>query len=173
MSTPLIGIVIGSDSDLSCIRKTCDQLDAFGIPYELQICSAHRTPQAAHDYAAQAETRGLRVIIAAAGLAAHLAGVMASLTPLPVIGIPMAAGPLQGFDALLATVQMPPGTPVGTMAIGEAGAVNAAIYAAAIIGAGDPAVREKLRAYKASLTEKVAEKNRDLAARLKLKKDKA
>ncbi len=162
MPDPLVGIVMGSDSDLACVQKTLDVLAEFGIPCEAQVCSAHRTPRAAHDYAATAEERGLKVIIAAAGLAAHLAGVVASLTPLPVIGIPMAGGPLGGLDALLSTVQMPPGVPVATVAIGEAGALNAAVLAAQIIGAGDPAVREKVRAYKAKLAEKVAAKNRKL-----------
>ena len=156
-------------SKASCIKivqKTLDLLGEFEIPYEVRVCSAHRSPEAAHDYATGAEERGLKVIIAAAGLAAHLAGVMASLTPLPVIGIPVAAGPLQGLDALLATVQMPPGVPVATVALGEAGAANAAVLAAQIIGVGDETVRERVRAYKATLAEKVEAKNVKLQEKL-------
>ncbi len=166
MGNPHIGIVMGSDSDLKSVEKTLGLLDEFGIAYEVQVLSAHRSPQAAHDYAASAESRGLKVLIAASGLAAHLGGVMASLTTLPVIGVPMGGGPLNGLDALLVTVQMPPGIPVRTMAIGDAGATNAAVFAAQILGTSEPAIREKVRAYKASLAEKVAEKNRMLQDRL-------
>ena len=166
MADPLVGIVMGSDSDLKTMQKTIDLLGEFGIGCEVRVVSAHRTPQAAHDFAVGAVDRGLKVIIAAAGLAAHLGGVMASLTPLPIIGCPMAGGPLQGHDALLATVQMPPGIPVGTMAIGDAGATNAAIYAAQIIGAGDEAMRAKVVEYKKTMAEKVAEKDRKVQEQL-------
>ncbi len=149
---------MGSDSDLVCVQKTLDLLRELGISCELRVCSAHRTPRAAHDYAAGAEERGLKVIIAAAGMAAHLAGVMASLTSLPVIGIPIASGPLNGLDALLATVQMPGGIPVATFAIGKAGAKNAGLFAGAIIARSDEAVREKLVKFREAQSAAVPER---------------
>ena len=159
MSQPLVGVIMGSDSDLPALKKGLERLREFGIVHEVRVASAHRSPQAVHDYVSTAEERGLKVMIAAAGRAAHLAGVVASLTTLPVIGVPMAGGPLQGQDALLATVQMPPGTPVATMAIGEAGAINAAILAAQIIALSDESLREKVKAFKAGLAAGVMEKN--------------
>ncbi|MBN1554385.1 MAG: 5-(carboxyamino)imidazole ribonucleotide mutase [Phycisphaerae bacterium] len=159
-----VGVVMGSDSDLEVMRRCLKQLDEFGIGYEVRIISAHRTPDAAHEYSATAVERGLKVIIAAAGMSAALAGVMASKTTLPVIGVPMDGGPLNGVDAMLSTLQMPPGIPVGSMAIGKAGATNAAIFAAQILAVGDPAMAEKLAAYKADQAKKVAKKDQDLQA---------
>lgn len=154
---PLVGIVMGSDSDLPTMQPCADTLRAFGIACEMRVISAHRTPDKAHEYAASAAERGLGVIIAAAGGAAHLAGVLASLTPLPVIGVPVQTSSLGGLDSLLSTVQMPAGVPVATVAIGTAGPVNAAILAAQILAVADPALRQKVVAYKASLAEKVVQ----------------
>ena len=131
--TVLVGIVMGSDTDYPVMSEAAKALDKFGIRYEMEVLSAHRTPARAHEYATTALDRGLKVIIAAAGAAAHLAGVMAASTTLPVIGVPMASSTLNGLDALLATVQMPGGIPVATMAIDKAGAVNAAIFTAEIL----------------------------------------
>ncbi len=136
----LVGILMGSDTDYPVMSEAGSMLDKFGIAYEMQVVSAHRTPARAHEYATTAASRGLKVLIAAAGVAAHLAGVIAANTTLPVIGVPMAAGGLNGLDALLSTVQMPGGIPVATMAIGKAGAVNAAIFAAQILGTSDAAI---------------------------------
>ncbi|MBN1942187.1 MAG: 5-(carboxyamino)imidazole ribonucleotide mutase [Phycisphaerae bacterium] len=160
----LVGVVMGSDSDLETMQRCLKQLDEFGIAYEVRILSAHRTPDAAHEYAATARDRGLKVIIAAAGMSAALAGVTASRTTLPVIGVPMAGGPLAGVDAALSTLQMPPGVPVGAMALGQAGATNAAIFAAQILALSDPALAEKLAAFKADQAKKVAQKDKDLQA---------
>lgn len=157
--TPLIGIVMGSDSDWPLVQKAIDLLREFAIPFEVRVMSAHRTPELAGDYARTAEARGLRVILAAAGGAAHLAGVVAAHTVLPVIGIPVAGGALNGLDALLATVQMPAGIPVATVTLGSAGAVNAAVLAAQILGAADPKLRTALHAYKRALQEKVEQGN--------------
>lgn len=155
----MVGILIGSDSDLPAIEETMKILKNFEIPHELNVISAHRTPAAAHEYATTAESRGVEVIIAGAGAAAHLAGVIASLTPLPVIGVPMEGKYLGSMDALLSIAQMPGGIPVATMAIGKAGAKNAGILAAQILGVKDPAVREKVKAYKKTLAEEVENKN--------------
>ena len=159
MSEPRVGIVMGSDSDWPLVKKACETLDAFGVAYETRVISAHRTPELALEYSGTAESRGLGVIIAAAGGAAHLAGVLAAATVLPVIGIPVASGELNGLDALYATVQMPGGVPVATVAVGSAGPVNAALLAVQILGTADPALREKFRAHKASLKAKVAAAN--------------
>jgi len=155
--TPRVGIVMGSDSDLENMQPCARTLQEFGIPYEIRVISAHRTPDAAHAYATTAAERGLGVVIAAAGGAAHLAGVMASLTPLPVIGVPMPTSNLGGLDSLLSTVQMPGGVPVATVAVGKAGPVNAAILAAQILATADPGLREKVVRHKARLAEKVAQ----------------
>ena len=154
---PLVGIVMGSDSDWPLVKKACDTLDGFGIPYETRVISAHRTPGVALEYSASAEGRGLKVIIAAAGGAAHLGGIMAAGTVLPVIGIPVAGGALNGLDALYATVQMPSGVPVATVACGSAGPVNAALLAVQILGVSDSGLREKFRAHKRTLADKVAQ----------------
>jgi 5-(carboxyamino)imidazole ribonucleotide mutase len=153
---PLVGIVLGSDSDLEAMRPCVATLKEFGIPHELRVISAHRTPNAAHEYATTAADRGLRVIIGAAGGAAHLPGVLASLTPLPVIGVPMPSGVMGGMDSLLSIVQMPSGIPVATVAVGKAGPVNAAILAAQILATADAALRDKVLQYKARLAERVA-----------------
>lgn len=158
----MVGIVIGSDSDLPVIRGAVDALVHFGIPHELEIASAHRVPERVHEYARTAVERGLKVIIAAAGGAAHLPGVIAALTFLPVIGVPVASGTLGGLDALLSIAQMPKGVPVATVAVN--GAFNAGVLAAQIIGAGDPAVRDKVSAYKGALAREVAAKAERLKA---------
>ena len=156
MSNPIVGIVMGSDSDWPVVEKACATLDKFGVAYETRVISAHRTPETAIDYSKTAEGRGLKVVIAAAGGAAHLAGVLASSTVLPVIGIPVAGGALNGLDALYATVQMPGGVPVATVAVGSAGPVNAALLAVQILGTADAALREKFHAHKAWIAAKVA-----------------
>ena len=161
MSQPRVGIVMGSDSDLPIMKASADVLDKFGIPYEVIISSAHRVPEKTTAYAGSAEERGLAVIIAAAGSAAHLPGVIAALTPLPVIGVPIESGSLKGLDALYAIVQMPSGIPVATVAIN--GAQNAGILAAQIIGATDPEVRTRIKAYKADLAKQVESKNKRLS----------
>lgn len=155
MDDAMVGVVMGSRSDWETMAGTAETLATLGIPAETRVLSAHRTPDAAFEYAASAESRGLRVIIAAAGGAAHLAGVMAAKTVLPVLGVPIQSRALQGLDSLLSIVQMPGGIPVGTLAIGKAGAVNAALLAAAIIGVGDAAVRDRLHAYRAGRTAAV------------------
>lgn len=154
-----VGIVMGSDSDWPLVKKACDTLDSFGVGYETRVISAHRTPEVAIEYSKSAESRGLKVIIAAAGGAAHLGGVLAAGTVLPVIGIPVAGGALNGLDALYATVQMPGGVPVATVAVGSAGPINAALLAVQILGTQDQSLREKFHAYKAELKEKVAAAN--------------
>ena len=159
---PAVGIVMGSDSDFPVMSEAGKTLAKFGIAYEMEVLSAHRTPARAHEYATTAVKRGLKVVIAAAGAAAHLAGVMAANTTLPVIGVPLASSSLQGLDALLATVQMPGGIPVATMAIDKAGAVNAAIFAAEILALGDSEIARKLAAHKEDLAKAVAEKNAKL-----------
>ncbi|KHE92711.1 MAG: phosphoribosylaminoimidazole carboxylase catalytic subunit [Candidatus Scalindua brodae] len=158
---------MGSDSDLEVMKNAGQILDKFLISYEMNIISAHRTPDMAHEYAVNAEESGLEVIIAGAGGAAHLAGVIASLTPLPVIGVPMHTPGLGGIDSLLSIAQMPSGVPVATMAIGKTGAKNAAILAAQILGVKFPDTREKIIAYKKEIAEQVMEKNK----RLKEEKD--
>ena len=159
MDKPLVGIVMGSDSDWPLVKKACDTLDSFGVSYETRVISAHRTPEVAIEYSKTAEARGLKVIIAAAGGAAHLGGVLAAATVLPVIGIPVAGGALNGLDALYATVQMPSGVPVATVACGSAGPTNAALLAVQVLGTSDDGLREKFRAYKDSLKAKVAAAN--------------
>jgi 5-(carboxyamino)imidazole ribonucleotide mutase len=161
-SQPVVGIVMGSDSDYPALQPALAVLTEFGVPAEMTIASAHRSPERAEVYARDAEARGVRVIIAAAGAAAHLAGVLAGRTVLPVIGVPLAGTPLGGLDALLSTVQMPSGVPVATVAIG--GARNAALLAVQILGAGDPGLRERYRQYKARLAREVEEKAARLAA---------
>lgn len=165
-----VGILMGSDTDLPVMSEAGKVLEKFGIGYEMEVVSAHRTPARAHRYATTALDRGLKVLIAAAGAAAHLAGVIAANTTLPVIGVPMGTSSLNGLDALLATVQMPAGIPVATMAIDKAGAVNAAIFAAEILGLSDPAIARKLGEHKQELAKSVAEKNARLQATLAEKK---
>jgi 5-(carboxyamino)imidazole ribonucleotide mutase len=162
MAQPQVSIVMGSDSDLEIMRETGKALDEFGIGYEMDVTSAHRSPARTSEYARNAAGRGIKVIIAGAGGAAHLAGVIAAETTLPVIGVPIPSTSLQGLDSLLAIVQMPAGIPVATVAIGKPGATNAGILAAQIIGAADAGVAEKLKAYKQKLARGVEEKSRKL-----------
>ena len=150
-ATPLVGIIMGSKSDLPNMQACMDQLDAFGIPYEVKVASAHRKPLEVHEWAASAEDRGIRVIIAAAGKAAHLGGVLAAYTPLPVIAVPMKTSDLGGLDSLLSMVQMPSGVPVACVAIN--GAKNAAILALQMLGTGDAAYRDQMRAFKKDMAD--------------------
>ena len=159
-----VGIIMGSDSDLPILRKTMDTLTSLGIPYECHIYSAHRTPEEARDFAVSARANGFGALIAAAGMAAHLAGAIAANTTLPVIGIPIKSSTLDGLDALLATVQMPSGIPVATVAID--GAENAAILAVQMLSLSEPALAEKLDAMKRSMEEKVLAKDAALAEKL-------
>lgn len=155
-----VAVVMGSDSDLSVMQGCVEQLREFEVQATVRILSAHRTPQAAAEFAQNAEARGIRVIVAAAGMAAHLAGAMAAWTTLPVIGVPLAAeGGPAGLDALLSTVQMPPGVPVATVAIGKAGAKNAAVLAVQILALADAELREKLHQFKKTQERKVREKD--------------
>ncbi len=155
--TPLIGLIMGSQSDWPTLRHAAEMLARLEIPHEARIVSAHRTPDRLAAYAKSARERGLRVIIAAAGGAAHLPGMCAAWTALPVLGVPIESRQLKGLDSLLSIVQMPAGIPVGALAIGQAGAVNAALLAAAIIATADPALAERLDAFRAAQTERVAE----------------
>lgn len=162
----LVGILMGSPSDLPVMEEACKVLDEFGIPWELHVSSAHRSPEKTSAYAASAADRGLAVLIAGAGWAAHLAGAVAAATPLPVIGVPIDSSPLQGLDALLSTVQMPPGVPVATMSIGKGGARNAGLLAVQILALRFPEIRDKLLRYKKDLAEEVEKKDRDLQAKM-------
>ena len=155
---PQVGIVMGSDSDLDVMKEAAAVLKKFDIPYEMTVASAHRSPQRAADFSGSALKKGFKVIIAGAGHAAHLAGVLAAHTRLPVIGVPIDSSCLQGLDALLATVQMPPGIPVATMAIGKSGARNAGILAAQIIATSDPDLGRKLTRFKQEMARQVEEK---------------
>ncbi len=163
---PVVGIIMGSDSDLPVMQEAFEVLTNFGIPAEITVASAHRSPQRVSEYARSARRRGLKVLIAGAGGAAHLAGVLAAETSLPVIGVPIESSPLTGWDALLSTVQMPAGVPVATMAVGKAGARNAAILAAQILAVADSELQERLEHYKQELAEKVAEKAATLQEKL-------
>jgi phosphoribosylaminoimidazole carboxylase PurE protein len=162
MSKPQVSIVMGSDSDLEIMREAGKALEEFGIGYEIDVTSAHRSPDRTAEFARNASGRGIRVIIAGAGGAAHLAGVIAAHTTLPVIGVPIPSTSLNGMDSLLATVQMPAGIPVATVAIGKPGATNAGILAAQILGVADTAVARKLDAHKEKLAKGVEEKSRQL-----------
>jgi len=152
---PIVGVIMGSKSDLKYMNAAVELLKLLAIPHEVKIVSAHRTPDWMFEYASTAEQRGLEVIIAAAGGAAHLPGMVAAKTILPVLGVPIPATELNGLDALLSIVQMPRGMPVGTLAIGEPGAANAALLAAAIVSRGHPEIRERLRAWRVSRTDEV------------------
>jgi len=154
-SAPLVGVVMGSKSDMKYMAVAAELLTSLGVPHEVKIVSAHRTPDWMFEYASTAETRGLEVIIAAAGGAAHLPGMISSKTVLPVLGVPIPATALSGLDALLSIVQMPRGVPVGTLAIGEPGAANAALLATAIVSRDRPEMRERLRAWRAARTDEV------------------
>lgn len=154
-SAPLVGVIMGSRSDYDVLAPAVEILAELGVPHEVRIVSAHRTPDLMFEYASTAEARGLRVIIAAAGGAAHLPGMVAAKTLVPVLGVPVPATALQGIDSLLSIVQMPRGVPVGTLAIGKPGAANAALLAAAIVATGDDALRDRLRAWRATRRDEV------------------
>jgi 5-(carboxyamino)imidazole ribonucleotide mutase len=156
-TTPRVVIIMGSKSDWETMRKASDVLAEFGVSHESKVMSAHRSPEYVAEYIGGAEGRGVQVVIAGAGGAAHLAGVAASKTTLPVLGIPMQSKALQGLDSLLSTAQMPAGIPVGTLAIGEAGATNAGLFAVAILALSDASLREKLHAYRRRMEAKIRE----------------
>lgn len=164
MTNPLVGVVMGSDSDWSVMSEAADSLKQFGIEYEVEVLSAHRTPEKMIEWGKAAASRGIKVIIAGAGGAAHLPGMLASVTTLPVIGVPVSLSKLDGMDSLLSIVQMPGGIPVATVSIG--GAKNAGILAARILGTKDPALEKKLIEYGQSLASLVAEKNEQLKAEI-------
>lgn len=159
--TPVVGIIMGSQSDWETMHHAADTLDSLGVAHEVKIISAHRTPERMRDYAHTARDRGLKVIIAGAGGAAHLPGMTAAMTPLPVFGVPVESKALSGMDSLLSIVQMPAGVPVGTLAIGRAGAVNAALIAASVVALNDPAVATALDAWRAAQTDAVTDAPRD------------
>jgi len=154
-SAPQVGIAIGSSSDLPTLQPAAEVLERFGVAHALRVLSAHRTPARLYDYAAKAQGRGLQVVIAGAGGAAHLPGMAAAMTPLPVLGVPVESHALKGMDSLLSIVQMPAGVPVGTLAIGRAGAVNAALLAAAVLALSDGALAARLAAWRAAQTDAV------------------
>lgn len=160
-NNPLVSIIMGSDSDLNVMNEAAGELEKFGISYEIKILSAHRSPDKTSEFAKSAVKRGIKVIIAGAGGAAHLAGTIAAHTILPVIGVPIESK-LDGMDSLLSTVQMPSGVPVATVSIGKSGAVNSAVLAAQIIGLNDKTVKSKLEKYKKELVAKVEDKNKKL-----------
>ena len=166
MSKPFVAVLMGSKSDLPVIEKTLDVLKSLQVPFEVRITSAHRTPDVTHAYVKDADQRGCSVFIAAAGLAAHLAGAVAGLTLKPVIGIPLDAGPLQGMDALLSTVQMPGGIPVASVAVGSAGAKNAAYLAAQILSLSDPELAERVKAERQANADAVIAADRELQGEL-------
>ncbi|MGD8591713.1 MAG: 5-(carboxyamino)imidazole ribonucleotide mutase [Gammaproteobacteria bacterium] len=166
MSTPFVAVLMGSDSDLPTMQATLDVLESLSIPYEVKITSAHRTPDATHAYVKDADQRGCAVFIAAAGLAAHLAGTVAGLTIKPVIGVPMEGGPLKGEDALLSTVMMPGGIPVATVAIGKAGAKNAAYLAGQMIALCDKALAERIKQDRDANAQAVIAKDAELQQKL-------
>lgn len=166
-ATPLVGIVMGSDSDWPKIKAAAAALDEFGVPYEVRVMSAHRTPEVVQTYAVSAASRGLKVIVAAAGGAAHLAGVIASHTTLPVIGIPVATELSGGLDSLLSVVQMPGDVPVATVAVGGGGPRNAGLLAVQILAIMTPSLQEKLTAFKKNLVSKIAEKDAALQKTLR------
>ena len=158
MADPLIGIIMGSTSDWETMRHAAETLDALGVLHESRVVSAHRTPKRLYDYASSAKDRGLKAIIAGAGGAAHLPGMAASMTELPVLGVPIESKSLNGMDSLLSIVQMPAGIPVGTLAIGKAGAINAALLAAAMLANGDEALAARLAEWRAKQTDAVPDR---------------
>jgi len=157
MATPQVGLIMGSKSDWDTMKAAAEVLDALGVAYEAKVVSAHRTPKRLYDYATSAKQRGLKIIIAGAGGAAHLPGMVASMTPLPVLGVPVKSKDLKGLDSLLSIVQMPKGVPVGTLAIGEAGAANAGIMAAQILALSDATLAARVDAFRNAQTEAVSE----------------
>lgn len=164
----LVGIVMGSDSDLPIMTETARMLQQLGVPFDIEISSAHRSPERTGNYARSAAGRGLKVLVVGAGGAAHLAGVIAAETTLPVIGVPIASSPLGGTDALFSTVQMPGGVPVATMAVGKAGAVNAAIFAAQILATSNGSLSRRLAQHKREMARAVAEKSKRLKRKFRL-----
>ncbi|MEE9316166.1 MAG: 5-(carboxyamino)imidazole ribonucleotide mutase [bacterium] len=162
MRKVVVGIVLGSDSDLSTMKEAAKILERFRVPYEMTVSSAHRSPKRTLDYAKRAERRGVKVLIVGAGGAAHLAGVIAAHTTLPVIGVPMHTGPLKGRDSLYSTVQMPKGVPVATMAIGKSGAINAGIMAVEILALSNAQIRKELKRFKTDLAKDVEKKSKKL-----------
>jgi len=158
----VVGILMGSDSDLPVMQEAADILKKFGVPYEMTVSSAHRTPARTAKYAKTAAQRGIKIIIAGAGSAAHLAGFIAAETTLPVIGVPIDAGPLKGLDALLSTVQMPGGVPVAAMAIGKAGAKNAGVFAAEVLALSDESLAGKIKDYRKEMVKQVEQKARNI-----------
>jgi len=167
--TAVVGIIMGSDSDAPIMAEAAKVLQNFGVPYEIGVYSAHRSPHRTLEYVSSARKRGLKVIIAGAGASAHLAGVTAAETIIPVIGVPIESSPLSGFDALMATVQMPPGVPVSTMGVGKSGATNAGILAVQILALADESLATKLVDYKAKFEVSVAEKSKKVAAEFGVK----
>jgi len=165
-NNPKVGILMGSDSDIEVMKEAAGRLESLGVPYEMHISSAHRSPLRTHEYAKGAADRGVEVLIVGAGAAAHLAGVVSAATILPVIGVPLSGSALNGMDALLATVQMPAGVPVATMAIGKAGAANAGIFAVQILARQDADLAKKLQAFKAELASGVEVKDAKLQKEL-------
>ena len=157
MADPIVGIIMGSNSDWETMRHAAEMLDALDVAHEARVVSAHRTPKRLYDYATGAKARGIKLIIAGAGGAAHLPGMAASMTELPVLGVPIESKALKGMDSLLSIVQMPAGVPVGTLAIGKPGAINAALLAAAMLAVGDEALAARLGAWRKSQTDAVAE----------------
>src|SRR5690606_31349036 len=157
MATPQVGLIMGSKSDWDTMKAAAEVLDALGVAYEAKVVSAHRTPKRLYDYATSAKARGLKIIIAGAGGAAHLPGMAAATTPLPVLGVPVKSTDAKGRDSLVSSVQMPKGVPVGTLAIGEAGAANAGIMAAQILALGDATLAARVDAFRAAQTEAVSE----------------
>jgi 5-(carboxyamino)imidazole ribonucleotide mutase len=166
MTQPVVGIIMGSSSDWPTMQNAAQVLEDFGVPYEKKVVSAHRTPELLYEYARTAEGRGLRCIIAGAGGAAHLPGMTASMTLLPVLGVPVSSRALSGVDSLYSIVQMPGGVPVATFAIGNAGAINAGLFAVSMLASGDPALTEKLRSFRERQTAKVLESQKELEAPL-------
>jgi phosphoribosylaminoimidazole carboxylase PurE protein len=166
MANPLVALLMGSDSDLPTVKEACTVLRSFAVPFEVRVLSAHRCPDDLVNYVKQAEQRGVRVFIAAAGGAAHLAGVVAAHTTRPVLGIPIQTSALNGLDSLLSIVQMPGGVPVATMAIGSGGARNAGLFAAQILALADPALADKLRKQRAEQTEQVRQKDQKVQAEM-------
>jgi len=164
---PLVGLIMGSKSDWETMSAAAATLEALGVPFEAKVVSAHRTPQRLYDYATGAKARGLKVIVAAAGGAAHLPGMAAAMTPLPVLGVPIKSKDLKGLDSLLSIVQMPKGVPVATVAIGKWGAANAGLLAAQILAVGDPALAARIAAYRKRLADEVDERARKVAAQMK------
>jgi phosphoribosylaminoimidazole carboxylase PurE protein len=167
MGSPRVGVLMGSDSDLPVMARCAKVLEEYGLDYDLRVLSAHRSPEEAARFAREARDRGIQVIICAAGGAAHLAGAVAAQTTLPVIGVPLASSPLQGFDALLSTVQMPPGVPVATVGVGPMGAANAAHLAVAIMALADTALRARLEEQRARMRDDVLAKASDVPRKLR------